>query len=53
VWGVLGAALLAAFGVPSVKTGLFASDKELQELTDPRLNRKPSESTIQNFKDRI
>lgn len=50
--GVLGAALLLAFGVSSIKTALFASDKEIQELTDPDLTRKPSETTIKNLEDR-
>ncbi len=53
LWGILGAALLAAFGTPSIKTALFATDREIDELTDPDLSRKPSEETIRKFTDRI
>lgn len=53
LWGILGAALLAAFGIPSIKTALFASDREVRELTDPNLDRRPSEETIRKFTDRM
>lgn len=53
LWGILGAALLAAFGIPSIKTALFASDREIRELTDPNLGRRPSEETNRKFRDRM
>ncbi|MCH8919003.1 MAG: hypothetical protein IIC52_13225 [Proteobacteria bacterium] len=48
VWVV--GALLLAFGIPSLKTGFFASDKEIRELT----GKGPvGEETKQRFKDRL
>lgn len=49
-WRFIPATLLLMFGWPSLKTALFASDKEIEELTntDPM-----SEKTHKKFKDRI
>jgi hypothetical protein len=50
IWGIAGAALLAAFGAPSLKTALFASDREIREMTgDAPL----SEETKRKFEDRL
>ena len=47
------ATLLAAFGFPSLKTAFFASDKEIQELTNPDMRVRPSEETEKKFEDRL
>jgi hypothetical protein len=49
-WRLFISALLLAFGWPSIKTALFASDREIDELT----GRKPvSKETEERFSDRI
>jgi hypothetical protein len=53
VLGITGATLLFAFGIPSLKTALFASDREIGELTNPDLSQKPSADTVNKFKDRV
>lgn len=49
-WKFIPAVLLLAFGWPSLKTAIFATDREIKELTgeDPM-----SEETEKKFKDRI
>ncbi len=49
-WRYVPGALLFAFGVASVKTALFASSKEIDELTSTS---PASEDTIRRFKDRL
>jgi hypothetical protein len=48
-WGILGAALLAMFAIPSIKTALFASDREVRELTGEA---QITEETKQKYEDR-
>ena len=49
-WKFIPAVLLLAFGWPSIKTAISASDKEIRELTgeDP-----VSEETQKKFRDRV
>lgn len=49
-WKYVPIALLLMFGGASLKTGLFASDDEIDELTGVR---PLSEDTAQKFKDRV
>jgi hypothetical protein len=49
-WKFIAAAFLLMFGWPSLKTGLFASDKEVRELTG---SAPMSEDTARKFEDRI
>ena len=49
-WKYFPAGLLLAFGWASLKTGLFAPGKEIQELTGPD---PMSEETKRNFQDRL
>lgn len=49
-WKFIPATLLLMFGWPSLKTGLFASNEEITELTG---DAPMSEETERKFKDRI
>lgn len=49
-WRYIPGTLLLAFGWVSIKTGLFASEKEIAELTRPG---KMSEDTRKKFEDRL
>jgi predicted RNA-binding Zn-ribbon protein involved in translation (DUF1610 family) len=49
-WSLILGALCLMFGWPSLKTGLFASGKEIAELTGPD---PVSEDTAQKFNDRL
>lgn len=48
--GICGSALCMFFGLPSLRTGLFASHREIEELTGAR---DLSEDTAKKFDDRI
>ena len=49
-WKFIPATLFLAFGWPSLKSGLFASNQEIRELTG---DAPISEDTERKFKDRI
>lgn len=49
-WRYIPATLLLMFGWPSLKTAIFASDKEIEELTGTG---PISEETRKKFEDRI
>jgi hypothetical protein len=49
-WRYIPATLLLMFGWPTLKTGFFASNKEINELTGPA---PVSEETKDKFKDRM
>lgn len=50
IWTIIIGALLLAFGIPSIKTGLFASRQELRELTGEA---PLSEETKRKLEDRV
>jgi hypothetical protein len=50
---IVGAALLGAFAAASIKTALFATERAIDELTNPDLRQKPAEDTVKGFIDRI
>lgn len=52
-FGIVGATLFVAFGFPALKTALFASDKEVHELTNPDMNEPISEETEKKFEKRL
>lgn len=49
-WRFIPAVLLLMFGLPSLKTAVFASDQEIKELTGER---PLSDDTRKKFDDRI
>lgn len=49
-WRYIPSTLFAAFGWVSIKTGLFASDKEIEELTGQELM---TEDNRKKFEDRM
>ena len=52
-WSFLLSLFPLAFGWASVKTAIFASDREIVELTDPDLSVSPSKETLRRFQDRL
>ena len=50
LWTIIAGGFLLLLGLMSIKTGLFASDKEIREFTEPG---PVSEDTKKKFKDRL